>query len=133
MKRDLLLVRQILLHFEAKQDWGYEDPVNIEGYEKKLVDYHLQIMYEAGLLNCEPTKTDQGRLYDVLPFRLTWEGHEFLDNTKGGRWDKIWKKVTEKGGDFAFDLIKKLATKYAEDQLYYSGNAGFIADTVNEF
>lgn len=133
MKRDLQLVREILLHFEAKQDWAYEDPVVIEGYEKKLVDYHVQIMYEAGLINGEPTKTEQERLYDVLPFRLTWEGHEFLDNTKGGRWNKIWKKISEKGGDFAFDIVKRLATKYSEDQLFFNASADPVIDSVNEF
>ena len=114
MKRDLQLVRGILLHFEEKQNWAYEDPLIIEGYDEKLVSYHVQIMYEAGLLNGEPTKTNEGRIYDVLPFRLTWEWHEFLDNTRGNRWDKIMKKIKEKGCDFAFDLIRKLATKYAE-------------------
>ncbi len=118
MKRDIQLVREILLHFEEKQDWSYEDPVLIDGYEKRLVDYHMQIMYEAGLINGEPTKTEQGRLYDILPYRLTWQGHEFLDNTRGKRWDRIVKKIKEKGGDFAFDLVLKLATKYAEEQLF---------------
>jgi hypothetical protein len=118
MKRDLQLVRKILIHFEEKDTWTYEDNVKIEGYDDKLVSYHIDIMYEAGLLNGEPTRTKEGRIYDVLPFRLTWEGHEFLDNTKGGRWNKILNKIMEKGGDFTFEMVKKLATKFAEDQLF---------------
>lgn len=133
MKRDLNLVRLILLHFESKQDWSYEEDVAIEGYERKLIDYHMQIMHEAGLINCEPIRSEQGRLYDVLPFRLTWDGHEFLDNIKGGRWEKIWKKVSEKGGDFAFDVVKKLATKYAEDQLFFNAGPGLVKDSLLEF
>ena len=75
-------------------------------------------MFEAGLLNGEPERTSSGRIIDVYPFRLTWEGHEFLDNTKGARWERITKKIKDKGGDFAFELVKKLAEKFAEDQLF---------------
>lgn len=117
MKRDLELVRKLLIHFEEKADWKHEENIKIEGYEDKLVSYHIDIMYEGGLINGEPVQSKGGRIYDVLPFRLTWEGHEFLDSIRGGRWEKIMKKVKEKGGDFTFELVKKLATKLAEDQL----------------
>lgn len=118
MKRDLELVKLILEHFEDKSDWHGEKVVPIESYEQKLVDYHIQIMYEAGLLNAEPAITDNGRIYDALPFRLTWQGHEFLDNIKDkSRWVKIKKLVKEKGGSFSFELIKGLASKLAEHQL----------------
>lgn len=118
MKRDLQLVRKILFYFEEKNNWAGEVKVEIPNYDDKLVSYHIDIMYEAGLINGEPVLSKEGRIYDVMPFRLTWSGHEFLDNTKGGRWEKILKKVKEKGGDFTFDTIKKLATKYAEEQLF---------------
>lgn len=118
MKRDLELVRKILTHFENKENWAHEKDLKIEGYDDKLVSYHIDIMYEAGLLNGEPSKTKEGRIIDVIPFRLTWDGHEFLDNTRGGRWEKILKKVKEKGGDFTFETVKKLATKFAEEQLF---------------
>ncbi len=117
MKRDLQLVRKILIHFEEKENWAHEENIKIQDYDDKLISYHIDIMFEAGLLNGEPSKTSTGRIFDVLPFRLTWEGHEFLDNTRGGRWEKILKKLKEKGGEFTFELVKKLATKYAEEQL----------------
>lgn len=118
MKRDLELVKLILEHFENKTDWQGEKEVPVEGYEPKLVDYHIQIMYEAGLINAEPAVTANGRIYDALPFRLTWQGHEFLDNVKDkSRWAAIKKTIKEKGGSFSFELIKGLAAKLAEQQL----------------
>jgi hypothetical protein len=117
MKRDLQLVKKILLHFEEKTDWTGEKKLTIAGYDDKLVSYHVDILFEAGLINGEPSKTKEGRIHDVLPFRLTWEGHEFLDSIRGGRWETIMKKVRDSGGNFTFELIKKLATKLAEDQL----------------
>lgn len=119
MKRDLELVKLILEYFEAKSDWQGEKEVAIAGYEQKLVDYHIQIMYEAGLINAEVAATAAGRIYDAIPFRLTWEGHEFLDNIKDkARWKKIKQTIKDKGGSFAFELVKKLAYKLAEQQLF---------------
>lgn len=118
MKRDLDLVKAILLHFEDKEDWAHEKQIDVEGYDKKLVSYHLSIMYEAGLINCEPMTSNTGRIYDVVPFRLTWDGHEFLDNIKDqGRWQKIKETLKKKGGDFSMGLVKALAFKLAEQEL----------------
>jgi hypothetical protein len=117
MKRDLELIKEILLHFESKEDWKHEN-LEIQGYEKKLVDYHLQLMYEGGLLNCEPITSEKGRIYNVLPFRLTWSGHEFLDNIREQtRWNKIKGIIKEKGGAFSIEIIKNLALRLAEKQL----------------
>lgn len=71
MKRDIELVKRILEHFEAKTDWGGEKGLNIDGYDQKIVGYHVDIMYEAGLLNGEAISTENGRIWDVIPFRLT--------------------------------------------------------------
>jgi len=118
MKRDLDLIKSILLHFEDKESWAHEKDIEIEGYDKKLVSYHLSIMYEAGLINGEAITSNTGRIYDVIPFRLTWEGHEFLDNIKDqGRWKKIKETFVQKGGNFSIGLIKALAFKFAEQQL----------------
>jgi hypothetical protein len=39
-------------------------------------------MFEAGLINGEPVTSSTSTIYDVISFRLTWDGHEFLDNVK---------------------------------------------------
>lgn len=119
MQRNLDLAREILLFFEIKDNIKYVKDLEIEGYEKNLVSYHVDMLYEAGYLNGEPTYSQGGRLYDVLPFRLTWEGHEFLDNIREEkRWIKMKQKIAEKGGVFSFELIKKLAIKFASEQLF---------------
>jgi len=118
MKRDLELVKYILEYFENKQDWKPEENLKIDNFDDKLVSYHVDIMYEAGLINGEAITSETGRIYNVLPFRLTWEGHEFLDNIKDKkRWTKIKELVSSKGGNFSIELIKKLAYKFAEQQL----------------
>ena len=121
MKRNLDLIKAILEHFEAKEDWRHELDLKIEGYEPKLVSYHLILMYEAGLINGEAVTSNTGRIYDFVPFRLTWQGHEFLDNIRDkNRWNKIKEIVKSKGGSFSFELIKSLAIKLSEQQLFGS-------------
>nr|WP_319999156.1 DUF2513 domain-containing protein [uncultured Draconibacterium sp.] len=118
MKRDIELIKKILLHFENKADWHYEKDLEIEGFDSNMVSYNLQLMYEAGLINAEAITSKTGRIYDLLPFRLTWEGHEFLDNIKDeSRWAKMKKIIFSKGGNFSIALIKQLAIKLAEEKL----------------
>jgi hypothetical protein len=118
MKRNLDLIKSILEYFECKDDWNHEKDLEIENYDSKIVSYHIQIMYEAGLLNGEAVTSNTGRIYDVIPFRLTWQGHEFLDNIKDkNRWKKIKQIVLTKGGNFSIEIVKNLAIKLAEHQL----------------
>ena len=118
MERNLDLIKSILEHFEAKDDWKHEKDLEVENYDTKIVSYHIQIMYEAGLINGEAITSNTGRIHDVIPFRLTWQGHEFLDNIKDkSRWKKIKNIVISKGGSFSIELVKRLAIRIAEEQL----------------
>ena len=75
-------------------------------------------MYEAGFINAEPIQTEKGRLYDLLPFRLTWKGHEFLDTIRGKNiWPKIKELVKSKGGQLGFELKKQIAGRLVETEL----------------
>jgi len=73
------------------------------------IGYHLILLYEANFLAGEPSRTTTGRVISFLPFRLTWEGHEFL---AAARNDSIWSKVKAKlaagAGDVPVALFKEL-------------------------
>ncbi|WP_461637848.1 DUF2513 domain-containing protein [Labilibaculum euxinus] len=119
MKRDLDLVKKVLEYFEEKNARGHEKDMEINGFDKDQVSYHLIILFEANLIAGESITTNTGRIYDIIPFRLTWSGHEFLDNIRdNNRWSKIKQIIKAKGGSFSMSLITKLATKLAEDQLF---------------
>ena len=51
MKRDMDLVRLILLEIEKKYVSTAIFDLNIEGYDMATVAYHCKIMHEAGLLS----------------------------------------------------------------------------------
>jgi hypothetical protein len=73
------------------------------------------LLHDAGLLRCEPVRSrTSDRVIYVLPFHLTWEGHEFLANVKNdGVWKKIRSVAASKGGSLAFNVVNQLATRFA--------------------
>ena len=77
-------------------------------------------MYEGGLLDAETvvSTTTERRLINVLPFGLTWDGHEFLDAIRD---NNVAKKVKSRLGgklaDVPFVLIRELALAAGRAQL----------------
>jgi Hypothetical protein (DUF2513) len=52
MKRDMDLVRQILLQVQAKDEEELgQKPLEIDGYDLATVARHVEIMQEAGLVD----------------------------------------------------------------------------------
>jgi len=91
MKRDMELIRKILLYLEEKQDVSNWDAVVIEKYDPKVISYHIKLLYQAGLIEAKPLNTKDS--YGMwLAKGLTWDGHEFLDSVKN---DTVWEKVKE--------------------------------------
>ena len=93
MKRDMVLVRKLLFFFEEKETPEMVQEPPIDGYDTLTVKYHLVLMYDAGLLRCEPVSSSSSdRVIYVMPFELTWDGHEFLDKIRN---EKVWKRITD--------------------------------------
>ncbi len=124
MKRDMELIRKLLFFFDEKETPEYVQIPPIDGYDDLTIKYHLVLLYDAGLLRCEPvTSSTSDRVIYVLPFELTWDGHEFLDKIRNDSvWQRIRETIAEKGGSLAFGVVSKLATKFALE--YVTGESG---------
>lgn len=117
MKRDFELVRRLLEHVEAAEDTIYEIPA-IEGYDQALVNYHLLIMHEAGLISAALDVTPLNTKTVVIIFRLTWDGHEFLDATRApGAWERAKTWLRKDGAGLSFGLLKDLLFEFGKAQL----------------
>lgn len=121
MKRNMDLVRDLLLAFEAKTDavGVHAADVRIDGYTEDQIVLHLNIMAEAGLLVCEPIRssTNPDRIIKTFVFDLSWEGHEFLDTIRDPAIWKGTKSTLKRVGNwsfgFAVDIAKGLAMSEA--------------------
>lgn len=105
MKRDMDLVRQILLAAEA-QPIG-ETLEGLDGVEQDVFSLHVIWMKEAGLVHAAVSEYMDGGAAAFV-FRLTWSGCEFADAVRS---DTLWKKaktdVLKPGMSFTFDVLKE--------------------------
>ena len=125
MKRDMELVRELLLYFEAKPDPKIIMPANVvmPDRDPSEVHYHILIMCEAGLLTCErvESSTTPSRLVDALPFGLSWAGHEFLDAARSDTlWEQAKRRLGAEGLGLGFGLLQALLVSLAKQQLHLS-------------
>ena len=114
MRRDMDLVRQILFVVEEREEEELRRaPLAVPGYDQPTVARHVEIMQEAGLVDAHVMRADGVPPQAARVFRLTWEGHDFLEATRN---DTVWAKtkqfVKEKGGGASLAIVKALAIKY---------------------
>jgi hypothetical protein len=119
MKRDMDLIRSILLELEASQKPMYfNNPKNIyrkleNRYDLKQIWYHLELLEDACLIvfvenedeiiEYAPSKYEHPRELG----RMTWEGHEFLEAAKNEpHWNRAKEIIKEKGSGLTFDILK---------------------------
>lgn len=86
MKRDMELVREILMRVEDLPYDGSFHDIQIEGRSDEAISYHVMLLDEAGLLEAEDLSSLSGTCWK--PKQLTYSGHEFLD---AARSNKVWE------------------------------------------
>lgn len=118
MKRDMDVVRKLLFYFEEKPDHQHVEKPEVEGCDEPTIQHHLILMFEAGLLRCEPEVTKTGRIIRVVPFTLTWKGFEFLDRVRQDSvWQRLKAKVQSGTGGLAYSTLNELAKLWAAQAL----------------
>lgn len=116
MKRDMDLIREILLEIE-KEPFGLgHTKIKLPDYDKATIYGHIRILAQAGLIDAEDHHTiDTARWYAK---HLTWEGHEFLEASRDeSQWKRAIAVIKEKGGALTFDMLKTLLHQLARDNV----------------
>ncbi len=90
-------------------------PPRVGPYDEPTVKYHLDLMFDAGLLRCESIRSSASdRVIDVIPFDLTWDGHEFLAKVRSETtWAKVKATIPARGASMAFAVVNEIATALA--------------------
>lgn len=96
VQRDMDLVRELLLKIDADPQldgtrWvRYATPaeMGIADHSAEEVGYHLNMLIEEGFI-----KAKDSMEFMPLINRMTWKGHEFLDDIRD---DTVWGKTKER-------------------------------------
>lgn len=109
MKRDLDLIRKIILAVEDLPTGTVLHDIKVEGYSPAEIGYHSYLIVDAGLAkgNDVQTLSDTSPNWQIL--QLTSEGHEFAEAARNETtWNKAKGIVKEKGGGATLDVMKQV-------------------------
>lgn len=117
MKLDSECVRDTLLEIEAKQNalfekLQYEDLKKFDSYIKHGYDQFFYCLYrlqEAGYVDFSD-KIIEEKIYFFCFSKITWEGHQFLDNIRDNTVWKNTKKSVSKLSSVSISFLSKVAS-----------------------
>jgi hypothetical protein len=117
MKRDMDLIRSILLEIEKLPPTDEISELLIEGTDADEINYHLKLLHQAGLIEAVNASSMDGDAWIIRS--LTWNGHEFLEASRNQTlWNKTKALVMEKGGGLSFEVLKQALVKAALTQIF---------------
>jgi hypothetical protein len=91
MKRDMDIIRKILLNVEADK-YQLGEIVRLDGVPDEICGHHAALIFDAGLAEGHLLKSSCIGIAGATIDRLTSAGHDFCD---GIRHDTIWNKAKE--------------------------------------
>ncbi len=117
MKRDMDLIRKLLLVWEELDGTGEDHSGLLEGYTGEQIGYHAYLLVDAGLARGADTSTRASVLPQCILTGLTWEGHEFIDAARDEQhWTKA-KGAMSKAGGFSVSVMKELLILYLKQKV----------------
>lgn len=117
MKRDMDLIKLLLAAVEKSAASACVIPEPSDFPEplrptESALNEHCRLLVERGLVRGEPSFSGW-----VLT-GLTWDGHDFLDNS---RESKVWQAAKKAAGNLSFGVFTKVlvetATRYAMSKI----------------
>ncbi len=118
MKRDMELIRKMVLAVEEGPDGYAPDDLRIEGHTAEQLAYHAHLLIQAGLATGPINTHITGSGPSAQITTLTWDGHDFADAARDEtRWRKAMGIVQGKGGAVTLDIVKDVLLRLARVSL----------------
>lgn len=116
MKRDMDLIRKILLEIEAHPEPNRLIKLAIKDYNREQLSYHVKLLAEASLIEAKNVSSTTN--FEWNPICLTWEGHEFLEASRDeGMWEKAKSLIIRKGGTLSFEVLKQTLIEFTKGKV----------------
>ncbi len=118
MKRDLELIRKLVLATEASPTAYVRNDIEIEGYSPEEIGYHSYLLVDTGLAKGVDTRTLGKSSPDWRILHLTSAGHDFADAARDeGTWRKATGLVKDKVGGVTLDVMKQVLISLIKNAL----------------
>jgi hypothetical protein len=119
MRRDLLVLRDILLVVEAADGPFDLTDGRLEAHDFADLAHHAELLIEAGLLKGEVVYSDSlGVPVYVRIIRLTWPGHEFVALARDERlWRQALAACPEGPDSLTFEMLSELLVEAGRNRL----------------
>lgn len=109
MKRDLELIKKILLKVEEHDSTSVIQNLQIEDYGQEFINYQIYLLHQASLVKAKFIRVGANEIADAEILEMTLNGHEFLDAARN---ETIWKKtkelIKEHGGSVPFEVLQSI-------------------------
>jgi hypothetical protein len=109
MKRDMDLVRKILIELEKEPHGFAPRDLRLDAYKREEVGFHVYLMGQAGLLRVADVSALRSGSPMALPINIEWEGYEFLEAARpDSMWEKAKERIVAAGGGLTIELLKEV-------------------------
>jgi uncharacterized protein DUF2513 len=116
MKRDMDLIRHILLEVEGRAPNVQSTEITNTEHSPDVVAYHFELLIDAGYAKGSVAQTRAMNL--AMINNLTWDGHEFLDLCrKDTIWEKAKGRVFDVTGSTSIDILKTCLIATCKDMI----------------
>jgi hypothetical protein len=112
------LIRKILFEIESYSNGPGSKRIVIDGYSEDEIDYHLSLMNDAGFFEAAISKRSGQKFPLIIPTRLTWVGHDFLEASRDeNRWNQAKEIVRTMGSGVTFEVFKSILVQIMMSQI----------------
>lgn len=118
MKRNMELIREILMKVEEIPTPSNFDLIEIPGHEQEEISYHVKLLGDAGLLDVYDRRTLGPDGYRYAPMALTNAGHDLLDSMRSETvWRKARSRLRKVGGSASIEVVQTLLASIVKSTL----------------
>lgn len=125
MKRNLDIVRDILLQVEQAEDYlTINDLFDVRdkrkgcNYTDNEIIYHVELLFAHGFIDGCIRRDMNGDITDNSIDGLTWDGADFLESMRDQRvWDRARDTIKKTVGSTTFEVVKQTCTLVATQMI----------------
>ena len=112
MKRNMELIREILLHVEEIPTPDNFDLIEIPSHKQEEISYHVKLLGDAGFLDVYDLRTLGPNGFKYAPRALTNAGHDLLDSMRDRSiWEKAKDELKTVGGSASLEVVQSLLSR----------------------